>query len=87
MEIINLGSDEENKEVNICAILDGEVKKKLIELLYEYMDVFSWSYQDIPGMDTYIVVHKLPLREDCPPVKQKLIRTHLDMDIKIKEEV
>ena len=25
----------------------------------------------MPGLDTDIVVHKLPLREDCPPIKRK----------------
>ena len=41
----------------------------------------------MPGLDTNIVMHKLPLREECPPVKQKLRRTHLEMSKKIKEEV
>jgi hypothetical protein len=51
------------------------------------MDVFTWSNQDMPNLDTNIVVHHLPLREECPPVKQKLRRTRPDMAIKIKEEV
>ena len=38
-------------------------------------------------LDTNIVVHKLPLKEECPPVKQKLRRTHPEMSKKIKEEV
>ena len=32
-------------------------------------------------------MHKLPLREECLPVKQKLRRTHPEMSKKIKEEV
>ncbi|KAI5403445.1 hypothetical protein KIW84_050858 [Lathyrus oleraceus] len=50
-------------------------------------EVKKESYQDMPGLDTDIVVHKLPLRSDCPPVKQKLRRTRPDMAMKIKEEV
>lgn len=57
MEIINLGSDEEKKEVKIGTTLNNEVKKKLIKIFREYVDVFVWSYQDMPGMDTNIVVH------------------------------
>lgn len=49
------------------------------------MDVFAWSYQDMPGLNTDIVVHHLPLKEECPLVKQKLRRTRPDMAIKIKE--
>ena len=62
-------------------------KEKLIELLREYSDVFAWSYQDMPGLDTDIVVHCLPLREECAPVKQKLRRDKPEMLLKIKEEV
>lgn len=41
----------------------------------------------MPGLDTDIVVHKLPLRPECPPIKQKLRRTRPDMALKIREEV
>ena len=39
------------------------------------------------GLDTAIVEHKLPVRPECPPVKQKLRRTRPDMSLKIREEV
>lgn len=51
------------------------------------MDVFAWSYQDMPGLDTDIVVHHLHVKEECPSVKKKLQRTRPDMAMKIKEEV
>lgn len=57
IKVINLGTNEDKKEVNIGATLQDEVNTRLIELLHEYADVFSWSYQDIPGLDTDIVVH------------------------------
>ena len=49
--------------------------------------MFAWSYQDMPGLDTDIVVHRLPLREECMPVKQKLRRVKPEMLLKIKEKV
>ena len=39
------------------------------------------------GLDTDIVVHHLPLRKECAPVKQKLRRVKPEMLLKIKEEV
>ena len=87
LETINLGSDEDLKEVKIMALLHPEVKRKLIELLKEYVDIFAWSYQDMPGLDTDIVEHYFPLKLECPPIKQKLQRTHPDMVLKVKEEV
>ena len=68
-------------------MLEQSVKERLIKLLHEYVDIFAWSYRDMPGLDTDIVVHILPLKEGCSPVRQKLRRTHPDMSIKIREEV
>ena len=84
LEVINLGSEENKKEVKIGALLCPDVKKGMVELLREYVDVFAWSYQDIPGLDTDIVEHRLPLKPEYAPVKQKLRRTHHDMVVKIK---
>ena len=39
------------------------------------------------GLNTDIVVHRLPLREECMPVKQKLRRVKPEMLLKIKEKV
>ena len=69
IEVINLGSKEDRKEVKIGKLLSPEVRENLIKLLKEFSDVFSWSYQDMPGLDTNIVEHHLPLRPECPPVK------------------
>ena len=41
----------------------------------------------MPGLETEIMVHRLPLKEGCPPVKQKLRRTRPEMAVKKKEEV
>ena len=84
---INLGTEEEKKEVKIGTTLSSATRKELIDLLQDYSDVFAWSYQDMPGLDTDIVVHRLPLREECMPVKQKLRRVKPEMLLKIKEKV
>ena len=62
LETINFGSEEEPKEVKFGALLHSDMRSKLIELLKEYMDIFAWSYQDMPGLDTDIVEHHLPLK-------------------------
>lgn len=87
VDVINLGTEEDKKEVNICASLNKGIKKRLFELLHEYANVFTWSYQDMPGLNTSIIVQKLPLNPECPPAKKKLRRTRPDMSPKIREEV
>ena len=73
--------------MKIGTTLSPIIKEKLIDLLREYSDVFAWSYQDMPSLDTDIVVHRLPLREECAPVKQKLRKVKPEMLLKMKEEV
>ena len=87
IETINLGTEGDPKEIKLGAMLEQSVKDRLIKLLQEYIDIFAWSYRDMPGLDTDIVVHRLPLKEGCSLVRQKLRRTHPDMSRKIREEV
>ena len=77
MDTINLGTEEDKKEVKVGANLEPSVKDHLIRLLHDYVEIFTWSYEDMLGLDTNIVVHRLPTREDCLPVKQKVRRMRL----------
>jgi len=47
IEIINLGTEEDKKEIKIGALLDVKVKERVIELLIKYSDIFAWSYKDM----------------------------------------
>jgi len=86
-ETLNLGEWDEKKEVKIGTSMKKEVKEELCTLLKEFRDVFAWLYNDMPGLDTDIVQHKLPLKPECPPVRQKLRRMKPEMSLKIIEEV
>ena len=82
-----MGTEEDRNEVKVGANLEPSVKERLVKLLNEYVEIFAWSYEDMPGLDTDIVVHRLPTREDCPPIKQKVHQMRPDMFEKIKAEV
>ena len=69
VEVVNLGSEVERKEVKIGANLKGSVKNNLIKMLHEYVEIFSWSYKDMLGLDTDIVVLHLPVKEGCSLIK------------------
>ena len=88
LEIINLAKEgEKSKEVKIGTRSTIEQKEALIALLREFHEIFAWSYQDILGLDTDIVVHKIPLKPECKPVKQALRWMKPEVILKIKEEV
>jgi hypothetical protein len=85
-ELINLGTEDEPQIVKI-AVMPEEEKKKWVQFLTEYKSVFAWSYQDMPGLDTEIATHRLPIKPDCKPVKQKLRRMKPEIANKVKEEI
>ncbi|XP_070002294.1 uncharacterized protein [Nicotiana sylvestris] len=86
-EVVNLGDTENVKETRISVHLSPSKKKGYTEFLKEYEDIFAWSYDDMTGLSTSIVAHKLPTDPTCPPVKQKHRKFKPDMSLKIKEEV
>ena len=56
-EDINLGIEEEKKEVKIGTTLSPTTREKLIDLLREYNDVFAWSCQVSTRILWYTVYH------------------------------
>ncbi|XP_070057322.1 uncharacterized protein [Nicotiana tomentosiformis] len=67
-EPINIGGHEEVRETKLSIHAEQETRDALIQILFEYRDVFSWSYDDMPGLSADLVVHKLPTYPDFPPV-------------------
>ncbi|XP_052479611.1 uncharacterized protein LOC105801050 [Gossypium raimondii] len=86
-EVVEIVTLKEGKIVKMGTCITEETKQDLIELLQEFKDVFAWSYQDMPSLNTDIIVHRLPIKNDCKPVQQKLRRMRSDVVLKIKEEV
>ena len=59
-ELINLGDQEDVKDTKISVHTLPQLKEGMIQALIDYKEVFAWSYDDIPGLSTELVVHKLP---------------------------
>jgi len=66
---INLGDAVDIRENKISIHIAPNIREELIKTLIEFKDVFAWSYDDMPGLSTDLVVHKLPTDPACPPVK------------------
>ena len=46
--------------------------KTYTTLFKEFRDVFTWTYEEMPGIDPSIVVHEIKTYPDAKPVSQKL---------------
>ena len=54
-ELIDFGAPDQPREIRIGSSLSPDERSRLIDLLRSYLDVFGWSYEDIPGLDPSIV--------------------------------
>ena len=72
VEDLNLGTGADPKIVKLSRKIPGEYKKLYQKLFQSYQDVFAWSYQDLKTFDVNIMQHKIPLKADAKPHKQKL---------------
>jgi hypothetical protein len=68
----NIGTLEEPKFVKLSSSLTSEQRAEYTELLREFADVFAWTYEDLKTYDTSVIEHKIPLKEEAKPFRQKL---------------
>ena len=84
---IDIVTLDQPRELKIYTSLSLDERSKLIDFLGSYLEVFAWSYEDIPGLDPSIVQHHLPIMSYARPVKQKLRRLHPRWSLQVKEEI
>ena len=70
MTQINLRDEANPKTIFISESLSPSKKEDLIHLIQEYIDVFAWNYEDIPGLDPYVAMHHLIINPDAKSVKK-----------------
>jgi hypothetical protein len=73
--------------VNLSKSLLLEQKLKYIELFKEYLDVFAWGYEDLKAYDTRIIQHRIPIKQDQKPFRQKLRRINPKLRPLIENEI
>ena len=68
-EIVDFGTTNQPRELRIGLDLSTDERDGLPRLLRLYLDVFAWSYEDMPSLDPSIVKHYLPLLPHVKPIK------------------
>ena len=72
IEECNIGTEKNPKIIKLSKSLTIVTKQRYIALFKEFIYVFSWSCEDLKSYDTSIIQHKIPIKEDQKPFKQKL---------------
>jgi ribonuclease HI len=87
VEECNIGTEEKPKMIKLFKSLPPEQKLKYIELFKEYINVFAWGYEDLKSYDTSIIQHRIPIKEEHKPFRQKLRRTNPKLRPLIEKEI
>lgn len=86
-KIINLGTTQNPKNVNLGTCCSPSEIVALIKLLREFKDVFAWTYTDLKTYDTRIIQHVIPLKQDAKPFQQKLSNMHSSLEPRVKQDL
>ncbi|MBT0984577.1 hypothetical protein KJ032_26445, partial [Salmonella enterica subsp. enterica serovar Typhimurium] len=87
LEVIDLGTEDDPRPIQISGLLETHDRAKIICLLQEFKDCFAWHYTKMPGLDSTLVEHRMPIKEGYKPVKQAPRRMSKEIEEKVKEEI
>ena len=88
LEEINLGAElGSQKPVFINGQLTAQEKEQLVALLKKYVDVFTWTYDEMLGLDLGLVVYSLNVDLGVKPVVQLAKVFHTDIEAQITQQV
>lgn len=62
---VDLGTEGDPRPIFLSASLSSEEAEQYVQLLKEYLDIFAWSYAEMPGLDPEIAVHRLNIKPDA----------------------
>jgi hypothetical protein len=71
LEEITLTEGNEKRKTRIGTTMPAEIRGSIVQFLRENADVFAWSHEDMPGISTKVMVHKLNVNPSMHPIKQK----------------
>jgi hypothetical protein len=67
-----LGIEEDPKNVKLSSSLSKEKRVEYVNILREFVNVFSWKYEYLRTYDTNIMEQKIPLKEEAKYFRKKL---------------
>lgn len=67
--------------------MEKKKEEELVKFMCDNHDVFAWSPTDIKGINPKVIVHKLNVRPNARPIKQRKRHFGAEKDQIIEEEV
>ena len=79
--------DEASQMVHLAQSLSSQEKEAYTKFLQEKKINFAWTYSDMPGLDTNLIMHHLSIALGVKSVKQKLRTMHPHIALLVKEKL
>lgn len=61
---MSIKQEKQRKITKIGSKIEEGLKEKLVNCLQSYANVFTWSHEDMSGIDSTIACHKLAMKKD-----------------------
>ena len=75
------------EDITLGAYFSPEEVTSYKALFQEFLDIFTWSYTEMPGLDPFIVEHRINTWPDVAPVRQNQRPFHPSKVASIKAEI
>ena len=63
------------------------MRDAIIHTLRKNKDVFAWTYEEMPGLDSSLVTHKQAVTPTQKPMKQPPRILRPEIEIQVKQEI
>jgi hypothetical protein len=83
----NIGTEMDPRMVKIGEGTTKEERNKILDLIREFKDTFSWTYDDLRDYRSDVIQHAIPLTEGAKPFRQKLRHINPKLENQIQKEL
>ena len=87
LEEIILDESRPERRTRMGTLASSLIRQDLTSFLRMNLDVFTWSHEEMPGIDPLVIVHKLNVNLASSPIRQKKRVFAQERDKAIAEEV
>ena len=84
---INIGTEEKPRKIKIGKGTSVKERNDLIELVKDFRDVFSFTYDELKYYRDDVFQHNIPLKPDSKPFHQKLRRINPKLAHMVQQEL
>ena len=87
LEEVTLNDSRPERMTRVGTLASQTIRQALTTFLKENLDIFTWSHEDMPGIDPSVIVHRLNMSPSSSTIWQKKRVFTQERDKAIAEEV